>query len=271
MKGCLFAFMLFIGASLGTCADLTSGVAAFEGKDYPTALQELEPLAEQGIAPAEHYIGLMLSNGWGVATDGPRAAKLIRQSAHKGFVKAQVVMGFAHITGAWLVGVEESDAESFRWFFAAAQQGNAGAQHQVGMRYESGWGVSQDYAEALKWYKLGAENGYAASLGKVGAMHLRGRGVPRDAAKGIALMKAAVKKGDTSIALMLAEVYTTGEGTPQDLEQAYAWAQIATKALWPDGARFAAQMRDEIGKALTPSERRKAEQLAVSWFPPPGR
>lgn len=267
MRALVLVFVLFTSAQLCECADLAAGVTAFERKDYRTALLELEPLADQGIAPAEHYLGLMLSNGWGLPKDGPRAAKLIRQSAEKGFSKAQAVLGFAHLTGTWLTGVERSDEESFRWFLRAAQQGDTGAQHQVGLRYETGWAVKQDHAEALKWFRLAADNGSAAALGKIGIIHLRGRGVPKDPAKGISLMKAAVKKGDTNIALMLAGVYADGDGVPQDLVQAYAWAQIATNVQFPAGMQYATKLRDEVGKRLTVAQRRTAESLAASWSP----
>jgi hypothetical protein len=213
----------------------------------------------------------MLSNGWGVEKDGPRAATLIRQAAEKGFANAQAVMGFAHVTGTWLVGVPESDTESFRWFMLAAKQGETTAQRQVGQRYEKGWGVKQDLVEAVKWYKLAADSGNAVALGNLGIMHLRGRGVPRDPDKGIQLMKTAVKQGNANIALMLAEVCMTGDGAPKDDVQAYAWAQIATTVQYPPNAKIAVELRNQIGESLTPAQRRKAEQLASLWSAPPIR
>ena len=37
-----------------------------------------------------------------------------------------------------------------------AEQGNAGAQHNLGVMYEGGQGVLQDNAEAVKWFRLAA-------------------------------------------------------------------------------------------------------------------
>ena len=38
----------------------------------------------------------------------------------------------------------------------AADQGNAGAQHNLGVMYDFGEGVPQDFLEAHKWYNLAA-------------------------------------------------------------------------------------------------------------------
>ena len=42
----------------------------------------------------------------------------------------------------------------------AADQGNATAQHNLGVCYENGYGVAADQAEAQRWYDLAKQNGY---------------------------------------------------------------------------------------------------------------
>ena len=42
-----------------------------------------------------------------------------------------------------------------------AEQGNAPAQFNIGVRHENGQGVTQDYKTAVKWYRLSAEQGDA--------------------------------------------------------------------------------------------------------------
>lgn len=48
-------------------------------------------------------------------------------------------------------------ATAYREFRVLAAQGNAEAQHNLGLMYESGRGVTQDYREAVRWYRLSAE------------------------------------------------------------------------------------------------------------------
>ena len=45
-----------------------------------------------------------------------------------------------------------------------AEQGDAVAQFNLGVKYDNGQGVPQDYAEAVKWYRKAAEQGDAGAI-----------------------------------------------------------------------------------------------------------
>ena len=96
------------------------GMAAYKRSDYSTALRELQPLAEQGDAGSQLYLGFMYSNGQGVA---------------------------------------QNYAEAVRWYRKAAKQGHAKSQNYLGIMYEEGAGVTRDYTEAARWYRMAAEQG----------------------------------------------------------------------------------------------------------------
>jgi TPR repeat protein len=49
------------------------------------------------------------------------------------------------------------------WFRKAAEQGHAGAQDNLGLRYEHGQGVEQDHGIAAHWYRKAAEQGFAGA------------------------------------------------------------------------------------------------------------
>ena len=48
------------------------------------------------------------------------------------------------------------DVSDFRENLQAVAQGNAAAQHNLGVMYENGEGVRQDDAEAVRWYRQAA-------------------------------------------------------------------------------------------------------------------
>ncbi len=50
----------------------------------------------------------------------------------------------------------QDDAQALAWYRKAAEQGNAKAQHNLGLMYGTGNGVPKDYVEAHKWYNLAA-------------------------------------------------------------------------------------------------------------------
>lgn len=88
---------------------------AYERGDYTQAARFFSPLAEQGVASAQFYLGLMHERGRGVRQDY-RAART--------------------------------------WFLKAAAQGYAGPQNNLGLIYERGRGVRKDFVRALMWYNV---------------------------------------------------------------------------------------------------------------------
>ena len=60
------------------------------------------------------------------------------------------------------------------------EQGHAGAQSALGLKYASGAGVPEDDVEAVRWYRLAAEQGYAEAQWLLGSMYGDGDGVPQD-------------------------------------------------------------------------------------------
>ena len=113
-----------------------------------------------------------------------------------------------------------------------AEQGNANAQHNLGVMYGEGKGVPQDYAEALKWYRKAAEQGYATAQHNLGVMYGKGLGVPQDEA------------------------------------QAYMWFKLAASRHPPgEDLDRAVKNRDNVAKRMNPAQLSKARKLAREWRP----
>ena len=62
-----------------------------------------------------------------------------------------------------LIDVLRDDAEAVKWYSKAAEQGDANAQYNLGLMYNSGEGIPRDDAEAVKWWRKAAEKGLAAA------------------------------------------------------------------------------------------------------------
>ncbi len=56
------------------------------------------------------------------------------------------------------LGVTQDYAEAVGWWRKAVEQGNAGAQYNLGVMYDKGQGVPQDYAQAHMWFNLAASS-----------------------------------------------------------------------------------------------------------------
>lgn len=143
-----------------------------------TALNIYQPLAAQGNAEAQYFLGMAYTKGLGgVKKDYAEAAKWFQLAGAQGHVKAQYYLGVLYGTGE---GVTRDDAEAAKWWQLAAAQGDANSAWLLGGAYSNGQGVAQDYAEAAKWYRLAAAQGHADAQHSLGVLYSAGKGVAQD-------------------------------------------------------------------------------------------
>jgi len=129
---------------------------AIEQGDYATAIHELRPLAEKGIASAQFKMGLLYANGQGVPKDDVQARQWYEKAAAQGHTDAQANLGVLLV---YARGGPQDYKMAVYWFRLSANQGNDLAQRKLGLMYERGEGVQQDYILAYMWYSLGAAKG----------------------------------------------------------------------------------------------------------------
>ena len=67
-----------------------------------------------------------------------------------------------------------------------------GGQHNLGVMYYEGTGVSQDYKQAAHWFTKAAEQGPTAAQYNLGLMYERGLGVPKNYKKAYMWISLAI-------------------------------------------------------------------------------
>ena len=95
-------------------------------------------------------------------TDPARAVAACRRLADQGDVGAQSNLGVMYNYGR---GVPKDYAEAAKWYRLAADQGNVRAQYNLGFMYDDGRGVPQDYVQSHKWYDLALARFAASETG----------------------------------------------------------------------------------------------------------
>lgn len=146
------------GVSLAQTSDTAdAGLAAYEQGDYAKAVREWSILAEQGDKWAQFNLGLLYTNGQGVAQDYQEAVRWYRLSAEQGNALAQYNLGVAYANGQ---GFAQNFKEAVRLYQLSAEQGQAAAQYNLGVAYTNGQGVRQDYVYALMWLRIAATGGF---------------------------------------------------------------------------------------------------------------
>jgi TPR repeat protein len=124
MRRFFFGLFLVLACATGATSEaiaagdsLEEAELAYERGEYTQAARLFSPLAEQGVASAQFYLGLMHEKGRGLRQDYRMA---------------------------------------LTWFLKAAAQGYAGPQNNLGLLYERGRGVRKDLVRALMWYHVAA-------------------------------------------------------------------------------------------------------------------
>ncbi len=130
--------------------DLSSGISAFEAKQFAQALRLLTPLAERGNADAQYRIAIMYQNGLGVVRNEQKALQFMQTAAEQGHALAQHGLGFMYMEGDC---VARDGAQAVNWFRRAAEQGLTGSQTTLAMMYEEGRGVDKNPEESRRWYQ----------------------------------------------------------------------------------------------------------------------
>jgi GAF domain-containing protein len=77
-----------------------------------------------------------------------------------------------------------------------ADQGDADAQWQMGIRYHNGEDVPRDDVQAMQWFLRAAEQGHVTAQATLGAYYWAGRGVSEDLSKAYFWSAIALAEGD---------------------------------------------------------------------------
>lgn len=137
------------------------GVDAYRNEDYQTALKLLTKAADQGFVSAQYDLGIMYTEGKGVAKDEKQASLWYTKAAVNGFEIAQLKMGRLHLTGE---GVKQDYEKAAFWFLEASSKGNAEGQYNLGQLYLTGQGVEKDIIKAYAWFEIASQNGFTINI-----------------------------------------------------------------------------------------------------------
>ena len=265
MKKLLFT-LLFLTLGTAWGGALEDGFAAFESKDYATAVRLWRPLAEQGHAKAQYNLGLMFHNGQGVTKDVKEEVRLYRLAAEQGHAKAQYNLGWMYKNG---YGVTKDDKEAIRWYRLAADKGDAGAQVSLGWAYYSGEGVTQDHKEAIRWYRLAADKGDADAQVSLGVMYQRGQGNYKEA---IRWYRLAADKGDAKAKYQLAKIYLFPfDGSQQDIGKSKQLADELILTKNPLGFELQDMIRTQTSSPPTNTQLSMLQSLNAARKGHPGK
>ena len=136
---------------------LAVGHAAYARKDWPAAMKAFQQSAEAGNAEGAWELSLMHAHGKTGVVDKEQAREWLKIAADGGAVKAQMFL--AQMSAFGRGGYEKDESVAFEYLERAADQGNAHATHQLGVRYLYAVGVEQDLDKAIEQFDRAIELG----------------------------------------------------------------------------------------------------------------
>jgi TPR repeat protein len=145
-----------------------------------------------------------------------------------------------------------------------AELGDSNAQARIAWMYRNGEGVEKNDQLAFQWMKKSAEKGDSTSQDNLGVFYRDGIGTEIDAADAVSWFKKSALQGNPQGQGNLGQALITGEGVEKNYFLAYVWTGLSAKS---GKAEFAKSNLVQVGSALSPEDRAKADKLIAEWKP----
>jgi len=125
-----------------------------------------------------------------------------------------------------------------------------------------------DYVTAAKFYRESAQMGYAGAQNNLGDKYETGLGVPKDRLMAMYWYTRAAERGEPTAYLSLASLLSDSSSEPEVLIEAGKFAQLAMDAL-PPGANMASaeKLANALNKKLTEADKYRVLFLVKRWSP----
>ena len=122
-----------------------------------------------------------------------KAIPLLISSASKGYVKADLQLGFLYNTG-YVVDLDYNAARDY--FIKACEQYNPTAMYEIGCMYKQGHGFKKDDVKSFEYYLASADGGNTNARYEVGACYYYGFGTDKDLNNALKYLTMASNYGE---------------------------------------------------------------------------
>jgi TPR repeat protein len=110
------------------------------------------------------------------------------------------------VAAAGLLGSPNKSRDELDWLSQLANNGDAGAQLQLGLAYRDGrYGLTPDAKTGLYWLKQSANAGNAYAEDAIGSAYAKGQGTTRDEKQAEQWWRKAIKDGNANARIHLAD------------------------------------------------------------------
>jgi len=252
--------LVLLASASGAVAAPQEAFDAFQHNDYATVLRVCEAPAKAGDSICQDMLGVLYSEGRGVARDQAAAFHWFQLAAAQGNPTAEFNLALAYERGE---GIAKNPAEAEKWYAKAAERGLPYAQ----LRLAAIAVTRSDWKAAVKWLRPAAAQGLPPAQTMLGTAYELGEGVRRNAKLAAKWYVAAADHGDTTAQSSLAGLYEHGTGVDQDYKEAYFWYAVALRDPKNRNAKHDADGLKRVAAKLSASDVADAASIAKDWKP----
>lgn len=225
----LFLFAISFSAFAGV---FELGKAAYDRKNYATAVAKFKIASEQGNERAQFWLGFMYDEGLGVKQNYAEAMRFYLLAAEQGYQVAQMNIAYMYEKGR---GVEQNDDEALRWSGMAATQGLTVPPSSIAVMTHPNEELEsientekkEPNQNVLENYKSLATQGDIPAKRKLAIMYRDGDQVEENLVEAGRLFQEAAEQGDVYSQIVLAKMYVMGEGFTPNETVAFRWFEMA--------------------------------------------
>ncbi|MFV0281003.1 MAG: hypothetical protein ACK5JM_09645 [Rhodoblastus sp.] len=131
-------------------------------RDLKAALRWFEKSAAKGVAPAQYRLGVLFERGLGVERNAATARSWYERAAEAGNIRAMHNLAVLLADG----GGKPDYPAAARWFRKAAEYGVRDSQYNLAILYARGLGGPQDLIQSYAWFAAAADQGDADAAKK---------------------------------------------------------------------------------------------------------
>jgi TPR repeat protein len=129
--------------------------------------------------------------------------------------------------------------------------------------YATGQGVPKNDATAATWFSAAAEQGHAAAQYNLGFLYERGQGITKSDKQAFLFFSKSAAQGFSNAQAALGRFYRLGKVIESDEAMAHAWLNLAAA----QGHAEARSERDTLEKTMSSADLARARQLSSGWKP----
>jgi uncharacterized protein len=234
---------------------------AFKKNDYATVLRVCEAAAKAGDSICQDMLGVLYSEGKGVARDQAIAFHWFQLAAAQGNPTAAFNLALAYERGE---GVATNMAEAEKWYDKAAEAGIPYAQFRLAILAIT---VHKDAKGGVKWLRPAAAQGLPEAQAMLGFSYERGDGVKKNEKLAAKWYEAAADHGDAQAQSRLAGLYERGAGVDLDFKESYFWYAVALKDPKDPYAKQDSEGLKRVAAKLSAADVADAAKIVHDWKP----